>query len=215
MMTIRAHALVLLATLAAACSPPLPTAPDPVRVVATPRQVIALRLMPLEPLYLSGAATIDVAAFGTDGAPISVDVTCVSSAGQLTPASFNTGTVASLQLTGTTMPTRVHCVAGALQADALADLSAWKITVGHYGLEGVAGVDTELLLTPVRRMIGIEPTAIFFDWGDGTVELSPNLPLSSPAYLRHRHRAPGVYNGVARIEWPGGASESRVALVVR
>lgn len=192
----------IVAALSAACTYPLPapTAPTP-NVAAAPAPAIALEVLPSSPDYATGTAQIGVRTRAADGSVTHADVTCTSTSGRVLPARFDPRSQGGTELAQTTVPTRVTCTAGVLEDGVDVDMSAWHLDVlqNTFIPSGDGAGETRLLLMPRPRIANAPATRLTIDWGDGAVEISPFVPLTSNATMMHRYRVAGLYLAKGRI----------------
>lgn len=209
--------LVVLALVAAACNPiqtAFPTAPT--APPATAKSVVyAIELQaPRAPDFASGAGVIGVRTRDVSGDLVGADVSCTTTSGLLFPARFDSTFRPTIELVSTTVPARVRCASGDIEASIHVDMSAWGVDLGvqEYDPSGPRAGETRVLLLPRQRIAGVEAVRLAIAWGDGSSDVSPFTPPSNPAQFRHRYRASGFHLATARIEWPGGAVDRRLTV---
>lgn len=210
----RLTALVVTFVVCVACDyrppPTAPTAP----VVAAPAPAIALEVLPSSHVdFATGIAQIAVRARAADGALTHADVTCASTSGRLLPARFD-AFFRGTELAQTTVPTRVTCSVGVLEDSTDVDMSAWSIDVDEHQWVpwGPGAGESRVALAPRQRIARVPATRVTLDWGDGTVEPWPFVPITSSGTRFHRYARAGLYTVTARIEWAAGVFERQFTL---
>lgn len=209
--------IVILLGICAGCADIIdqPTAPSS-WTPATPGPAIVLQLTPAAPDPASGVAHLGIRAIAADGNDTHADVRCSASSGRVTPAQFDPRSRGALELSETTIVSRVSCSAGDITASIDVDMSAWWIDLGgnKYVPIGDGAGESRVTVSPKQRIRSIEATRVQLDWGDGTpIEVLPYVPASTPATRFHAYRRSGSYVITGRIEWPGGAHERRLSVL--
>lgn len=198
----------------AGCAYVAPLSPTSPTAVAIAPAIVALELAAVgEPDFLTGTMQIGVRTRDASGQLAAADVSCVTSAGHVLPARFNTRTVVALELQAQTRA-RLSCSSGELVDAIDVDLSAWivDLNANQYVSLGDGAGESRIHVAPRQRIAGVTPTRVTLDWGDGAVEILPYVPASTTGTRFHRYRAPGHYVVTGRIEWPGGAYERRLTV---
>lgn len=206
--------IMLLATVLTSCAyHEAPTAPTPIAAAQPTRDVYALELITGAPDLL-GVARLGVRTRDIDGVIIGADVQCSTSAGRVLPARFNSGSRGAFELDSTTTRARVSCRAGDAQDTIDVDMSAWDVEflgATHEAVGELGGLN-RVLIAPAKRIDGVPLTRVSLAWGDGAVDVSPIIPLSTPALLQHRYGRAGLYVITAAVAWADGTTTRQITI---